>query len=1007
MTAKLHDIIIERKIFYDLKSGYYVAQTDEGPKVVIPGAIMPFVGPVTVMGEYKRGSAKYGSELQLEATKVFFKNPEDAINVLVANGFLTGIKKNKAQAVISTLGVRIFEVLDKCIEEKLEDQFIEWNGQRVHSHSLLQKVKGIGPVVVNQIMDSYRGKKHKLGYSIVAVQAGLTMSQFQSALSSVGGQKMVELIMSSPYKLTTIEGFDWETVDIIAQLSWAGKTPIPHDDPGRLAAAVRHIIDQHKQRGHMAMDVNMCLQQANQLATPSVSLWEAIQPNLTEEGLVTIKVGEQNMITTKLVYEMENETAQKIAQIIKTPSVFLSPLNVNIQDFSKLELAEAQIDAVRMALVENLSLIIGGPGCLSGDTIININRGANGTKIRIDDLVKMFNGGTRSGKTWDETIPTYVARNENGLVRLGVIKNAWFSGRKQTYKVKTTNGREIRATSIHPFLTVDGWKTLGKLVPGDFVYVNLGKSSSGRKKMKYKYRDTKFHPYQRRKISSSNSKRWDVLEHRLAYEAKMNGMDLQVFINILRTDKEKSLTLKFLSEDTIVHHIDKNILNNNPSNLEAYSKKEHATLHSTENTKNVLDVIGLEKIESIEKYGTEPTYDIEVEDDPHNFIANGFVVHNTGKSTITNVILDILDKFDLTYTLCAPTGKAALRITEITERRASTLHKEFELFDKENVLECRTDYLLIDEFSMVSADILRDILKSVVPGKTKVIFIGDSDQLPPVGPGEPLLQLMNTKNVPFIKLTSIFRQAKNSSIITAAHAVNSGKDPVDEGRDDFRIYNVNNQVALMDILKQKAAHYAKLGYPQEEVAILTPVNKGAFGRSELNKQMQHFYNEAGVKIENTFFKLGDKVIQTKNDYQIDVMNGQIGTIVDILETKAEETGIFSEDDDEPIFSVLFEGKDTPTKITEAMAKRLQMAYALTVHKTQGSQYKVVLFIVPPVYQEFYLRQLVYTGITRASEVAIVLNVGNSLHKYVINEKKLRRISLLSEMLEFYLEEEKI
>lgn len=280
-------------------------------------------------------------------------------------------------------------------------------------------------------------------------------------------------------------------------------------------------------------------------------------------------------------------------------------------------------------------------GCLSADTVININRAKKGSQMTIEKVVRQFtgvgatyvrsdNGAESRMRPWDVSIPTMVARAVGGVVRLGRIENAWFSGDKETYALTTDTGRSIHATSIHPFLTQDGdWKKLGDIVPGDVLQVNVGRSKKGPgPKTYYKTLRTQFHPSQ----TYRGNNVFSVPIHRAMVEADMNTLTLKQFAWIVKHDRGRSAELTYLPTTSIVHHKNGDTMDNTLSNLEVLdSVKAHSDEHEWGN--NVLWQIGFETVLSVEYFGVEPTYDIEVSDDPHNFLANGFVVHNTGKTT--------------------------------------------------------------------------------------------------------------------------------------------------------------------------------------------------------------------------------------------------------------------------------------------------------------------------------------------------------------------------------------
>lgn len=281
-------------------------------------------------------------------------------------------------------------------------------------------------------------------------------------------------------------------------------------------------------------------------------------------------------------------------------------------------------------------LIVGPAGCLSGDTIIHINRAGKGDKMRLDRLVACENGTAhyRGSRRWNAAIKTRIARADGPVIKLADLAAAWPSGEKMTFTLLTTAGRSVRATAEHPFLTPDGWLPLGQLRPGMRVQVNAGRGTRGHVKPKptYRYRYTLYHPHQVR-ASASDTNEWKVPEHRLVLEAEMNDLNLDTYLAMLRTDPIRSARLRFIEPDHHVHHMDGNPRNNELNNLVELSEYAHHSLHAKNGHGNhVLWQVGTDVIESITPYGIEPTYDLAVADDPHNFIANGFVVHNSGKT---------------------------------------------------------------------------------------------------------------------------------------------------------------------------------------------------------------------------------------------------------------------------------------------------------------------------------------------------------------------------------------
>ena len=296
---------------------------------------------------------------------------------------------------------------------------------------------------------------------------------------------------------------------------------------------------------------------------------------------------------------------------------------------------QALAEAIERAIDSGTPLIAeAGCGCIQGDAEIIVNRGGNGIRRTLRQVVEKFNGG--GGRYhWDLSIPTYVQREaEDGTVRLAKLINAWCSGEKFTYTVTTHTGRTIRATDEHPFMTERGWVRLDELMSGDEVHVRGDQRAWRTRLPKPQYVrifSMQAHPYANRFKNGSAM----VPEHRLVAEAARNGMDVVAFVERVRSGEVEGL--EFLDPAVwAVHHLNETPTNNELSNLKVMTHAEHHALHAGQGaTSHVLYKVVTERVVSVIPHGVEMTYDLEVADDPHNFIANGFVVHNTGKSLAT------------------------------------------------------------------------------------------------------------------------------------------------------------------------------------------------------------------------------------------------------------------------------------------------------------------------------------------------------------------------------------
>jgi exodeoxyribonuclease V alpha subunit len=290
--------------------------------------------------------------------------------------------------------------------------------------------------------------------------------------------------------------------------------------------------------------------------------------------------------------------------------------------------------------------------------------------------------------------------------------------------------------------------------------------------------------------------------------------------------------------------------------------------------------------------------------------------------------------------------------------------------------------------------------------RTRLIFVGDVDQLPPVGAGEPFFQLIHSGVVPIARLTVIHRQGKNSGIIVAAHGFNRGLVPDLSGYDDIEIEYVAGNASLPARLLQRVGDLTARGLSIRDVQVLTPLNNHEWGQHAFNLRLQERYNPGPFPLKGCPFKPGDKVIHTRNIYDMreqTVLNGMTGVVQWVatdahekeLDAKRQETG----DDELPeILWVQFDGEPEPTTYTREDLGYLKLAYATTTHKSQGSEFGHVVLAIPATRPDFMLRQLAYTGLTRAKTYCVLISAQSALQTYVQNEERVRRVTFLGDML---------
>jgi len=343
--------------------------------------------------------------------------------------------------------------------------------------------------------------------------------------------------------------------------------------------------------------------------------------------------------------------------------------------------------------------------------------------------------------------------------------------------------------------------------------------------------------------------------------------------------------------------------------------------------------------------------------------------------------------------LCAPTGRAAKRLSETTGVEAKTIHRLLEVQpatgtfgrNEANPLDC--DLCVADEVSMVDVSLMANLLRALPP-KASLLLVGDIDQLPSVGPGMVLRHLIESKVVPVVRLTEVFRQAANSRIIINAHRINEGIMPEfsakGDGSDFFFIDRDEPEhiaATLVEMVKNRIPAKFRLD-PIRDVQVLCPMNRGSLGVRELNVRLQTELNPACAD-EPTVEKFGwqfrprDKVIQTENDYDKDVFNGDIGQIIKIDPIEKEVT-------------IRFDQREVIYDYGEL--DEISLAYAITIHKSQGSEFPVV--VIPLAMQQYMLlqRNLVYTGITRGKKLVVLIGQRKALAMAVKNNKTENRFS---------------
>lgn len=365
----------------------------------------------------------------------------------------------------------------------------------------------------------------------------------------------------------------------------------------------------------------------------------------------------------------------------------------------------------------------------------------------------------------------------------------------------------------------------------------------------------------------------------------------------------------------------------------------------------------------------------------------------TGKTTTTQGIIAALKSMDLRILLAAPTGRASKRMSEATGMEAKTIHRLLEYNPKdgykrndENPLE--GDALIVDECSMIDIVLMNNLMKAI-PTSMRLILVGDIDQLPSVGAGNVLRDIIDSERIPVIRLTRIFRQAQSSRIVMSAHAINQGRFPdTSNGKEtDFFFMQMEEPEMVAENIVKLVKERLPKAYrqPVSNIQVLTPMQRGVVGASNLNVSLQSALNPSQLALNRGgySFRLNDRVMQLRNNYDKEVFNGDLGYISHVnMEDRT--------------LQVDFDGKLVEYEVSEL--DELTLAYATTIHKSQGSEYPIVVMPVLMTHYVMLQRNLIYTGITRAKKICVLLGTKKALSFAIRNMSVLKRNTKLKERL---------
>ncbi len=455
---------------------------------------------------------------------------------------------------------------------------------------------------------------------------------------------------------------------------------------------------------------------------------------------------------------------------------------------------------------------------------------------------------------------------------------------------------------------------------------------------------------------------------------------------------------------------------------EYYNAEKRVASRLIELSELVFDVDMLqldEQIEKLEKKNDIMLAELQTEAVKNVFLNSALVITGgpgTGKTTIIRTIIELMESFGKRVLLTAPTGRAAKRMSELCDMEAKTIHRLLEITpgDREvgnrfarnenNKLDC--DVLIVDEMSMVDL-LLMDSLLSALPRGSRIIMVGDCDQLPSVGAGNVLKDIIESETLTCIKLTEIFRQAKESMIVVNAHRINHGEFPhLNDADNDFFLVERDDALSVSDTIADLCARRLPKKYGFNcisQIQVLTPTRKSVIGVTNLNAILQDKLNppspdKAEYVTGRCVYRVGDKVMQIKNNYHIEwerlnlkeqgmgIFNGDVGYISEINKSKQKMTVIF--DDRVVLYDFM-------------LLDELELSYATTVHKSQGSEFDAVIIPMCETHKLLMTRNLLYTAITRAKSLVVLVGQEDIIKAYINNDSIQKRFSGLSDKLKIF------
>ena len=898
---------------------------------------------------------KHGHQFKMERYETIRPATAAAIEKYLGSGLVKGIGPKTATIIVKKFGEKTLDI-------------IEFKPER------LMEVKGMGEKRVAMIAATWTEQKEVRNIMLFLQGHGVTPT-YAVKIYRTYKERSIEVVERNPYQLATdIWGIGFKSADKIAL-----NIGMALDSPERLQAGLTYVLNQEMDgAGHCFLPREDLIVAAHNELTPSVpgvkkpspptgeeyekldtSLRTMVEKNLLIAETADREGQEVTAIYTPSIHTTEKAVAHRIHTLLNSPwrqkpkPEELDKLMESLP--SAAQLSDEQRTAVRRALVEPIMVLTGGPGvgkCVVGDTLV---LGKDGLKP-----IKDYWGDA------PEIPDSFRACEVDVIGRQGIAKtsHAYFGGLRETRKIRTELGFELEGTPNHRIwaMTENGpdWVQMGDLKVGQSVAFHSGqKLWDGENTFDELDKPKELTAEQVNAIRLLARETADC-EHDSIPDIAFSSCEagdyyIRVLLPLLGTAKwVKANRWSTYSVSTLTNF---EIKSSNRKflqqiqflllNLCVASKLYGESLSYTRgDSPCTKQGFYWDKIEDITP-SENVVYDLTIPGD-HSFIANGFVNHNT---FTTNVIVAALEKMGKRIQIAAPTGRAAKRASEVTGKDAKTIHRML-VFDPEKrgfkhgpdePLEL--DVLVIDESSMLDISLTHNTIRAV-PDGAQIIFVGDVDQLPSVGPGNVLFDLIRSERVPVARLTQVFRQAASSQIITNAHAINKGKMPdllppsaikesnadciflpmeefADNGEESVEdMREKTYDAALKKIAAVVSVSLPKLGFKRDEITVLVPMQRGALGAKNLNEVLQSVLNppmpsKKEHKRGPLVLREGDRVMQRVNNYDKNVFNGDVGYILSI-------------DTEESVMVIDY--PEGPVEYDFVDTDQITHAFVLTIHK---------------------------------------------------------------------------